>query len=148
MGIFSRVFKKTVKRNPQVELTPSQEIQQALANNGIVADIDDIKNEFNRLWKTINFNQVLPEALSYSNSAEMELDGSNYQVYASMLVSDIKLLMSVAVYWAVASEIAKARGESKFSLKEGERIAICDFSGFHSHPIYELFPDILKLKLN
>ncbi|MGM0582677.1 MAG: hypothetical protein ACQETL_18515 [Bacteroidota bacterium] len=150
MKIFSKLFKKSGSKENKKELTAPQEIQQDLASIGITTDLNDIKVEFKRLWNTINFNQVFPEALSYSNSAEMEFDGSNYNVDVSMHISDIKSIMTLAAYWATASEISKMKGENKYSLKKGDRIAICDFYGLidNLHPIYSIFPRLLKIKVS
>lgn len=151
MGLFN--FRKKKKSQAAGKPgTPAEVVQQALSSQGIDADTTEVTEVLNRLWNSIDFKPVLPEQLTYSNSAELFVKDSKFIVQFSMALldlsgrvsdSNLNILMSCAVYWACASEIAKKKGIDKFILKEGQKIAVCDYD-FGDHPIYALFPNLLK----
>ncbi len=146
-------LKKRKSESAAPSRTPAQVIQQALASQGIATESAEVSEVIDLVSNSIEFKPVLPEALMYSDTAELEFTGSKYVVRLSMFLlgggggvpQDVKdVLGSCAVYWACASEIAKAKGVPGFALAEGQRIAVCDYAGFGQHPLYTLFPDLLK----
>lgn len=133
--------------------TPEQVVQQALATQDIEAGTQEVREVIDRVRTLIDIKPVLPEALSHSDSAELEYAGSKYIVRLSMLLMGgggqvsqglLNTVMSCAVYWASASELAKAKGADALALQDGQKIALLDHSGFGEHPIYALFPDLLN----
>ena len=153
---FLNIFKKKNSQsttNTQTTRTPAQVVQQALAVHDIKVEETEVSDLISHLWNSIKYVNVLPEVLSASESAELEFIGSGYRCKVSIRLMDaagnisnnvLSTIMSCAVYWASASEIAKAKSIDKFVLKEGESIAICDYNGFCKHNIYSIFPDLLN----
>lgn len=152
MGLFN--FRKRKKvQVAEKPRTPEEVVQQALSAQGIEADTTEIAEIIKSLWNSIDFKPVLPEQLAYSKSAELEVRDSKYRLLFSMVLlggagqvpsNILSILMSCAVYWASASELAKAKGNDEFVLQEGQKIAVCDYDNFGDHPIYALFPDLLN----
>ncbi len=111
-----------------------------------------------RVQARIKFRRALPEQLVTSDSAEMEFNGTDYVVSLSLLLAGgsgeisqraTNTAGSVAVYYAAAAEIARAKGRSDLVISAGQKIALCDADDIMpQHPIRSLFPELLNKTLN
>jgi hypothetical protein len=154
MGIFNFFRSEKPQSTPtSISRTPEQVVQHALATQGIETTAAEVEALFTRLKSLIDVKLVLPEDLAHSDSAELEFTGERYLLYVSMRLQGgggkiseyaFSTLLSCALYWASASEIAKSKGVSNLSIAKGQKIAVCDYTQFGKHPIYVLFPELLN----
>ena len=145
-------------RKKKVERTPALVIEHALRRKEIVVTLPEIEEVISSVSRDFKCKTCLPEEMMFSRSAEMEKTASGYTIYVSLMLakgagsipqSAINTILSLAAYYACASELARRKGFSGLALKSGQRIALCDFvvdsylraSG---HPIYDLFPELLN----
>jgi len=149
MGLFGlfRCLKSRPRR------TPSTFLRDALAAKGIATTVPEIDRVIAQVNGMLKVKPALPEELMHSTTAELQYTGQSYEVAVSMTLLDgaghispgaLDTVMSLATYYAVASEKARAKGVQQYALKAGQRIGICDFTAPPRHRIHQLFPELLS----
>ena len=151
-----RLFGFLRRKDSTAQRTPATVIRDALARKGMHVALPVIERKLDEVQRgEMQVSPALPEQLCDSDSAiaRLRYTGTAYEVDISWSLADgagqvspgaMATIVSLATYYAVASELARQAGRPNYGLKAGESIGLCDFHKAPRHPIHQLFPELLS----